>query len=213
MAKPKTVSEHPDLVSKSMKADLDESELTAPTDGSASEEGGLGGWLGEFRALAKSTKDTLFPALDGIANMVHRSAMAVAAEIAQLEHEAEADADRWREDNYGSTGDYDTTGPLSLPWELAIRSAESKGEDLIGSVATYAENENLKQKVMELSNVESTFLDPFSSDGSDETDTKFTLNEPRIQLIRRLLALDTRLAKIHAKISGKWIFKENLLLL
>lgn len=207
MTKPNTGSEHPDLNSRSMKADLDESELTAPTDGSASEEGGHGSWLGEFRALAKSTKETFFPALDGIANMVHRSAMAVAAEIAQLEHEAEADADRWREDNYGSNNDYDTSEPLSLPWELAVKSAESKDGVDIESVAKYAENEDLKQQVMELSTVESTFLEPFSSEGSDETDTMFTLNEPRIQLIRRLLALDARLAKIHAKISGKLILK------
>ena len=46
MTNPNTGFEHPDLNSRSMKADLDESELTAPTDGSASEEGGHGSWLG-----------------------------------------------------------------------------------------------------------------------------------------------------------------------
>jgi hypothetical protein len=53
-------------------------------------------------SLAKSTKDSIFPAIDGIASMIHRSAMTVAAEIAQLERDAELEAERWREENYGA---------------------------------------------------------------------------------------------------------------
>ena len=204
MTEPYSGSDHPDMITTAKKKDLGESELTIPTDGSVSEEDGYSGWFGEFRSIAKSTKDTFLPAFDGIANLVHRSAMAVAAEIAQLEHDAELDADRWREDNYGSTEEL-VTGELTLmplPWELLISTAESADGVDNEAIVQYIENEELKEQLLALSTVENTFLQPFSPNGADEDDTPFTLNEPRIQLIRRLLHMDVNLARMHAKLSG-----------
>jgi hypothetical protein len=202
MTEPYVVSDHPDMILTANKNDLGESELTNPNDGSVSEENDYTGWFSEFRSIAKSTKDTFLPAFDGIANLVHRSAMAVAAEIAQLEHDAELDADRWREENYGSTEEFATGESMRLPWELVVSTAESAEGDKNKEFMQYIENEELKEQLFALSTVEKTFLEPFSPDGAEEDDTPFTLNEPRIQLIRRLLHIDVNLSKIHAKISG-----------
>jgi hypothetical protein len=210
MTEPYSGPDHPDMITTAKKNDLGESELTIPTDGSVSEEDGYSGWFGEFRSIAKSTKDTFLPAFDGIANLVHRSAMAVAAEIAQLEHDAELDADRWRDDNYGSAEELVTGEVMPLPWELVISTAESADGVDNEAIVQHIENEELKEQLLALSTVENTFLEPFSPDGADEDDTPFTLSEPRIQLIRRLLHMDVNLARMHAKLSGTFAVLCNL---
>ena len=152
-----------------------------------------GGWFGDIKSLAKSTKDTIFPAIDGVASFIHRSAMTVAAEIAQLERDAELEAERWRQENYGaSTGNSERVqNQLPLPWEVKPRDSDMSSE--------LVEDENFKFRIMELSTTEDTFLEPYGSGEAED----FPLTEDRIRLIRRLLALDDNLAAIHAKLSGK----------
>lgn len=168
-----------------------------------------GGWFGEFKSLAKSTKDSIFPAIDGIASMIHRSAMTVAAEIAQLERDAELEAERWREENYGADSQGNTGDTLPLPWEVKPR--DPTGELLGSAVPTYVEDENFKHAILALSTSEETFLDPYGAGEAED----FALNEQRINLIRRLLALDANLAANHAKLSGKfhYIRRRELLIL
>ena len=125
--------------------------------------------------------------------------MTVAAEIAQLERDAELEAERWREENYGAASQSKKGEPLPLPWEVKPR--DPTGE-LSGSIVpTYVEDENFKQAILALSTSEETFLDPYGVGEAED----FPLNEQRINLIRRLLAMDANLAANHAKLSGKFM--------
>ena len=205
MSEPFARTDHPDMILADKKANLGDSELTVPTDGSVSDEGGYGGWFSEFRSIAKSTKDSFFPALDGIVTMVHRSAMAVAAEIAHLEHDvvAEMDTEQWRDESVGSNHKTEACELLPLPWEFIVDTNGSLVDDDGMYVVKYSANEELKQKIFELSSIDNTFLEPFPPDGSDAVDKPFPLNESRVQLIRRLLAVDVNLSRMHATITSK----------
>lgn len=162
-----------------------------------------GGWFGDIRSLAKSTKDTIFPVMDGLASLIHRSAMGVAAEIAQLERDAEFEADRWaRDENYGASNHEQIRPELSLPWEVKRR--DPAGTD--SNLSQYAEDEVFKQTILELSTTEETFMEPYEAGEAED----FILNEQRIHLIRRLLDIDENLAATHAKLSGRSDIKEAL---
>jgi hypothetical protein len=179
-----------------VKSDLEDSETTLQTEtGSTSEEEG-GGWLADFRVLASSLKSTA----GGVASFVHRSALSVAAEIAALEHDE--DAEHGEHFTKSSSGE---GGPLRLPWEV-------KGEE-----NTFNEDTLLKEKIVSLSSKESTFLQPFSSrkqDGTGDHHTNeedaFVLDESRIQLIRQLLELDDQLSATHARLSGRSDVRETV---
>lgn len=160
------------------------------------------GWFGDIKSLAKSTKETILPAIDGIASIIHRSAMTVAAEIAQLERDAELEAERWRADNYGSSSSSSSAATTTnertvpvivpLPWETPNNNSPN---------APYVSNEELKQKILRLGTDERTFLGPFNSNTSRNED--FYLTESIIDLIRRLLQIDENLATMHARLSGE----------
>jgi len=212
MSEPFARTDHPDMILADKKANLGDSELTVPTDGSVSDEGGYGGWFSEFRSIAKSTKDSFFPALDGIVTMVHRSAMAVAAEIAHLEHDvvAEMDTEQWRDESVGSNHKTEACELLPLPWEFIVDTNGSLVDDDGMYVVKYSANEELKQKIFELSSIDNTFLEPFPPDGSDAVDKPFPLNESRVQLIRRLLAVDVNLSRMHATITSRGDVKETM---
>lgn len=186
--------------SGTMKSDLEDSEITAQTEtGSSSEEEG-GGWFGsmgaDFRVLASSIKTTA----GGVASFVHRSALSVAAEIAALEHEEDAEH---AEHCGNSSGE---GGPLRLPWEVKVDEN------------TFSEDSLLKEKIASLSSKESTFLQPFASRKKDaaeddhdaDNEDAFVLTELRIQLIRRLLELDDQLAATHARLSGRSDVRETV---
>jgi hypothetical protein len=168
-----------------------------------SHEETFGGWFGEIKSLAKSTKESIFPAIDGFANLIHRSAMNVAAGIAQLERDAELEAERWREENYGTVNRMRDTKlttlqlpVLSLPWEVKKVVISNQSES---NTISYVEDEEFKGKIMSLANSDETFLEPY---GLGE-DVDFQLSEERIRLIHRLLILDENLAASHARLCGK----------
>ena len=101
---------------------LQESDMTPLTEGSTSEEdtGWLGGIGADFRNIAISLRGVVPPtigAIGDIANFVQRSALSVAAEIAQLERDSDDEA-----------GDSD--GWLRLPWEIRTDCDSSAASDL-----------------------------------------------------------------------------------
>ena len=162
-------------------ADAWMSGATTPTEGSFSGEESFFDAIGaDFRTLAISLKQTA----GGVANFVQRSAMNVAAEITRLE---ENDIQAHNQDVDQPRAD---TTPLRLPWE--VRS----------SSASYEEDSQLRKRILALSSDENTFLQPYAV-GSNEDELDFSLDEPRVQLIRRLLDIDENLASTHALLSGR----------
>ena len=193
----------PDIMRKDS---MQDSEMTPATEtGSISEEEtATSGWFGigsDIKTFARSIKDNVPPAIDGLASFVHRSAMTIASEIAQLEREAELETERWREENYGKASGRDDE-VLHLPWEVPHNSRKLRSSSC---ETIYEEDEELMVKIFELSLHEDSFLVPYTEahpyDG-DAKDSSFALDEPRINLIRRLLELDDNLAAMHAKLSG-----------
>lgn len=192
---------------------MQDSETSVPSaaetpsgSGSVSEEeSGSGGWfgIGDLKTLARSLKQSIPPAIDGIADVIHRSALNVAAEFAQMEREAEREASRWREENYREIANEENDEVvLPLPWE---KVSEEQNE------TSYTEVTELKEEVLALSLDESTFLQPYSAlDLEEEVSENFVLDDGQIRLIRRLLEIDESLGKMHARLSGRSDLKETI---
>ena len=185
-----------DSVEKAGYENTDDDVLQASdvlTEGSTSED--EGGWLGgigaDFRNIANSLKEVVPPtigAIGDIATFVQRSALSVAAEIAQLERDS------------GDEDAGDLEQALRLPWEILTETDSGHSE--------YQEDDVLKTSIMALSSDRATFLKPFSTKGSPgslaEADfNMIVLDEPRIQQIRRLLVIDDNLAATHSILSGR----------
>ena len=186
----------------SMEPDLQSSAMTgSASDESVSGNNSGGGWLSDFRAIAWSLQQTA----GGVANFVHRSAVAIADEIAQLEQE-EMEKQHCSE---GSTFDDQAcegaTKVLPLPWELPAVQDDDEEED--EEEDSYVEDSQLKDKILQLGENDDVFLGPFTT--KREEDTEF-LDEARIALIRRLLEIDDQLARTHARLSGRSDVRETL---
>jgi hypothetical protein len=170
---------------------LQNSEMTP---GSASEdEGWLGAIGSDFKNIATCFRNNIPPVIGGVAKLVHKTAMSVAAEIAELEREGFGEED-------GGSPDEDPNSIL-LPWEMKT----SHDED---NLSVFVTDEELMEDILALSRHEKTFLEPFNSCeagdhiASDKPD--FVLDESRISLIRRLLDIDESLAVMHARMSGEF---------
>jgi hypothetical protein len=175
---------------------LTDSGITSPTEqGSvtSSEEdlftpsSWLGGLGADFKNLASSLKETA----GGVVGYVHRSAMSVAAEIAELEVGYSGSS---------KDGADEMMAPLPLPWEVLV-------EDSNGTGKVYREDGELKRKIFLLSSQEKSFLTPSMLNDvhaeNEEEEDAFVLDEPRIQLIRHLLEVDENLARSHARLPGR----------
>lgn len=192
----------------SMEPDLQSSAMT----GSASDEsvsGGNssnnGGWLSDFRAIAWSLQQTA----GGVANFVHRSAVAIADEIAQLEQE-EMEKQHCEGSTFDDHACEGATKVLPLPWELPPVQDDDDDDDEDDDdeeEACFVEDSQLKDKILLLGENDAVFLGPFTS--KREEDTEF-LDEARIALIRRLLQIDDQLARTHARLSGRSDVRETL---
>lgn len=170
---------------------LQNSEMTP---GSASEdEGWLSAIGSDFKNIATCFRNNIPPVIGGMATLVHKTAMSVAAEIAELEREGFGEED-------GGSPDEDPNSIL-LPWEIKT----SHDKDNLPVCVT---DEELMEDILALSRHEKTFLEPFDSSeaedhiASDKPD--FVLDESRISLIRRLLDIDESLAVMHARMSGEF---------
>ena len=192
-------STEPDLQSSVMTGSRSDDSVsnttsTTTTTTTTTGGGGGGGWLSDFRSIAMSLQQTA----GGVANFVHRSAVAIADEIAQLEQEEmdkqhHSDSNNTLDENAGEGG----IKMLPLPWELVPVNREDCGmEDL-----------QLKNKIQQLAEDDGNFLAPYSTKRDD--DSEF-LDEARIALIRRLLEVDDRLARTHARLSGRSDVRETL---
>lgn len=194
---------------------LSDSELTTPTateNGSVSDEDGSGGWFAmgaDLRTFARRVKSTG----EGVAGVIHRGALAIAAEFAELEKDSEQEANRWREENYGTLSQESDLRDFHLPWELrcepAMSNKELNKELNKEDPSKYYQSEELMNDILALSHDETTFVVPFSVATSvTETDPNDdgALTESRIHLIRRLLDIDENLATIHARLSGKSMY-------
>lgn len=175
---------------------LADSEMTQPTDGSVSEDDN-GGWFGsitaDFRNMAVCFKDSTLPVLGGMASLVHKTAMTMAAEIAQLERAGGLETRPWH------SADDEDGESLYLPWEI-------KQENHEVDVSVYVTDEDLMNKILALSLKQTTFSRPFtsSSNRSPQKENNFFLDESRVTLIRRLLDIDENLAAAHARLSGMY---------
>ncbi|GAX10180.1 hypothetical protein FisN_3Lh375 [Fistulifera solaris] len=168
---------------KEKKADNSADELGSTTTSDSSSFSGEENFFealgSDFRLLAASFRETA----GGVASFVQRSAMTVAAELSRLE-ESEL------------TGECKSGEiiPLNLPWVIKVDEDSDYQEILV-----------LKERIMALSREDSTF---FGSHATADSPS-FSLDEPRIQLIRRLLELDENLATSHARLSGRVDVKET----
>lgn len=186
--------------------DLQDSEMTPRTETGSVSEDEAGGWFGaigtDFKNIATSIKDTFPPAIGGMIHFVQKSAMSVAAEIAQLERDGELDVGCLREESYVTTKEGSES--LPLPWEIKC----DLGDSLQDETPLYMTDEELMDIIMALSLTENTFLKPFSpqSDIDDlQSEASFVMDDARIDLIRRLLDVDENLATIHARLSGEYL--------
>jgi hypothetical protein len=186
---------------------LQDSEMTTPTEtGSVSEDESNAGFF-SFAGMGTDFKNLAFsisPAIEGIAKFVHRSALNVAAEIAQMERDGEIEAEHWREENHSGNSNVGLETSLCLPWEIRYNNL---GDSTPDAEPVYVTDQDLMEIVMALSLKESTYLEPFPpapeiDAGSTTNKPAFVLNEPRIQIVQRLLDIDENLAAMHARLSG-----------
>lgn len=178
-------------------SDTANEEYVDDSSASGEEDSNFFGAIGaDFRTLAISFKETA----GGVANFVQRSARNVAAEIARLEEEKNFQSPSSSDTIERPTRSVDNI-PLPLPWTVAINTSPHYEEDC-----------QLREKIFDLSAHEDTFLQPFGREvtgTSTETQSTFSLDEPRIQLIRYLLDIDDNLAATHARLSGRSNFHET----
>lgn len=178
---------------------LQDSEVTQPTDGSGCDDD-VGGWLGsfgtDFRNMAACFKESTLPVLGSVASLVHKTAMTMAAEIAQLEREGELGTQIWQQDE-DIHSQY-----LFLPWEV-------KQENNINDVPVYVTDMDLFDAILSLSHKDTTFSTPYSCSMpvAEKENSKF-LDEPRIALIKRLLDVDKKLAAVHTRMAGRSSIQE-----
>ena len=187
----------------SLEPDLQSSAMTGSASGDESVSGQNNvGWLSDFKAIAWSLQQTA----GGVANFVHRSAVAIADEIAQLEQEEMEKQHHSEGNTFDDQACEGATKVLSLPWELPVvqDDDDDNGDD---EEASYVEDSHLKDKILQLAENDASFLGPFTT--KREEDTEF-LDEARIALIRRLLKIDDQLARTHARLSGRSDVRETL---
>jgi len=172
---------------------------TNATMSSSEENDDDAGWLNGISSSIARIKEK-FPsqtkqALDGIANVIQRSATAIAAEFAQMEIDAEMEARRWMNDHgYGSGRDDDgdggddergggggvVTSAAFLPWYIPVKKnkeerveqQQQRADRLTSSAPSYEEDEELKRRILALSLDDGTFSGPFGNRARESDDLK-----------------------------------------
>ncbi len=211
---------------------LHDSDFTVDshTSGPTPEAGWFGGIGTDF---LHCLTDNVSPLVSGVATLVHKTAVAVANEISQLEREGELLAaaaleeanGNYSNDDARATGTIDRsqsssfdcnverkTEDLTLPWEVCRESSSSstlEGED--GRIPVYFTDTELMKRIFELSNDDSTFLAPFSEESTELNEltkqpshwSTFAIDGPRVKLINRILDIDGNLALAHSRLSGE----------
>ncbi len=164
-------------------------------DTGSEDEGLSSPWFGLNTSITSIAK-TVGKGIDSVA----RGAKSILNELAELEHEAMREVDTNREDASSDMSTSSEVTILPLPWEICLQSTDANLKVSI----VQKEDDVLKQRILDLSENESVFSQPFMESSSDED--SFRLDDARVMLIRRLLESDSRLGQIHAKISGEFSF-------
>jgi hypothetical protein len=187
---------------------------------------GSNGWFGgmktDFRNIAHCLTDNVAPVVSGVASIVHRTAVAVVNELAQLEQACETEC-MGRVDHGNnleshksnpsvlSTKTESKTQSLMLPWE--VMKLTTNGDD--DRIPVYLTDDMLMEDILSLSSKESTFLKPFQAEFDNgkssieepndlkDFSSTFEMDQSRIKLIRRLIDIDQSLASMHSRFSGK----------
>lgn len=134
----------------------------------------------------------------------------VANEIAQLERDGEIERDEVDEEI-----PQEEKGSLTLPWEIcheSISTSSEEEENETEIICVYLTDTDLMQKILNLSSLQSTFLQPFLKDSLCENQnialttysSTFVLDDLRIDLIRRILDIDKNLVSMHDRLTGKY---------
>ena len=165
--------------------DLQDSEFTV--DSLTNEPISGTGWFGGIGTdFLHCLTDNVSPVVSGVATLVHKTAVAVANEISQLERDGElraaaAAAERTKNENCGgeeteptgsnaifpsSSFDSNTkqnSEDLILPWEVCQESSHnSTVEEEDDRILVYFTDAELMEMIFDLSRNDSTFLQPFS---------------------------------------------------
>lgn len=147
------------------------------------------GWFGGIGTdLLNCLTENVSPVVSGVATFVHKTAVSVANEIAQLERDGELNAESDAtdrsfeecvdEDNlttdcnitYSSSFDSSTqtkSQNLILPWEIRQDPSQDPTFKEDEAIPVYFTDTELMKKMLALSSQESTFLHPFKDESSD----------------------------------------------
>jgi hypothetical protein len=210
---------------------LHDSDFTA--DSITSEPGPGMRWFGGIGTdFLHCLTDNISPVVSGVATLVHKTAVAVANEISQLERDGELEAEAESNEDCGegakavtdcnvisSSSSFDSrtkkkSENLILPWEICQESSQTptvKGGD--DEILVYFTDMELMKRIFALSSHDSTFLQPFSDNSPDVNELQksslssycstFVMDEPRVKLIHRILDIDENLASVHSRLTGK----------
>lgn len=211
--------------------DLHDSEFTV--DSMVEEPGSGMGWFGGIGTdFLHCLTENVSPVVSGVATLVHKTAVAVANEISQLERDGELKAEAIAaEQDYGggdkaeidcnivhSSSSFDSStrkesDNLILPWEICRELSQNptvKGED--DEIPVYFTDTELMKKIFALSIDDSTFVQPFSDNSPDGNELQkcsissycstFTMDGPRVKLIHRILDIDENLDSVHSRLTG-----------
>ena len=195
------------------------------------------GWFGGIGSdLLNCLTENVSPVVSGVATLVHKTAVAVANEISQLERDGELKNESIVTgqsvencvEGDDVLGDFNVTysslthdpstrtksQDLLLPWEIRQNSSYNPTVKEDDEISVYFTDIALMKKIFALSTQESTFLQPFSDELFDGDESQkhlpsssccstFVMDEPRINLIHRILDIDENLASIHLKLAGR----------
>jgi len=168
--------------------DLNDSEYTA--DSLINEPGSGMRWFGGIGTeFLNCLTDNVSPVVSGVATLVHKTAVAVANEISQLERDGELEAEstlpeRFHRDcgddrdersdeecsSLQSSAHFDSSTKkksenLILPWEICQENRALKSDN--DEIPVYFTDKELMKRIFALSDHDSTFLEPFSDTSSD----------------------------------------------
>lgn len=163
-------------------------------------------------SLAQSARQYIPPAIEGVASAIHQSALNVAAELAEMERMEASDP-------YGNNTVSDKGSGQPLPWQVEVNGTGNSNSITSKTTCTgpgdgkdacaAKDDEELKKKILSLSQDKATFLGPYNEsnynrDGSIQGTEQYLHDQCRVALIKRLLVLDPNLARMHAKLQTSW---------
>lgn len=176
---------------------LQDSEFTLDSSENEQDTSGAGWFGGMGTEFLNCLTENVSPVVSGVATLVHKTAVAVANEIAQLERDGELEAEavvaaeRFVKDSRGveneigikgtadrstinASSSFDTNATseaeyLILPWEIRQESSHNSSTYIDKEkIPVYITDTKLMKRILALSYQESTFLGPFSENSPEK---------------------------------------------